>query len=92
MFRIRIRTSEFRDSENMEAETETFVSEAVRMNERENVQQIFALVEFQIIVNLRKIIDKLNAWILCGRLRILKTVKTASILTQYQEKWEETEA
>lgn len=86
MLRIRIRSSEFRDSENMEAETETFVSEAVRMHERENVQQIFALVEFQIIINLRKIIDKLNAWILCGRLRILKTVKTALIFTQYQEK------
>ena len=76
----------------MEAETETFVSEAVRMHERENVQQIFALVEFQIIVDLRKIIDKLNAWIFRWRLRILKTVKIALFFTQYQEKWEETKA
>ena len=86
MLCIRIRSSEFRDSENMEAETETFVSETVSMHERENVQQIFALVEFHIIINLRKIIDKLNAWILCGRLRILKTVITAPIFTHYQEK------
>ena len=76
----------------MEAETETFVSETVCVHERENIQQIFALVEFHIIINLRKIIDKLNAWIFRWRLRILKTVKIAPVFTQYQEKWEEAEA
>ena len=76
----------------METETKTFISEAVRVHERENVQQIFALVEFQIIVNLRKIIDKLNARIFRWSLRILKTVKIAPIFTQYCVKFEDTEA
>ena len=76
----------------METETKTFISEAVRVHERENVQQIFALVEFQIIVNLRKIIDKLNARIFRWSLRSLKTVKIAPIFIQYCAKFVETEA
>ena len=64
----------------MEAEAEAFISEPVRMNERKNVQQIFALVKFKIVVNLRKVLDKLHAWVLSWRLRILKTFRTGSLM------------